>query len=202
MLAGLVLLVLLAGALAWILARPLAQWGLSRALGHPVSITGRFQPYLLPAPGFSAAGLRARHAALTRRATLLPDQDFELAQLTSMDARVRYVPERVDTKLVPLERLQLRLTISARGLALAPLSATLAGGRALGQLRLTRAPSAHAPHGAFQITIEDVRLGRLLAKLGSDIDASGRIDGHGAFVTSGASWQPCCPRWTAACACP
>lgn len=143
-------------------------------------------PGAAPGDVFSAEQ-RRRRAALERRATVLPDENFELDRLGQMEAEVNYAADRLDTDVVPVEALRLAFSISGGRLAMAPLAATVAGGRVRVDARLVPEPGARPPRGRLKLDIADLRLRRVLDKLGAGPKATGRINGRGEFRTSGAS---------------
>ena len=89
------------------------------------------------APGESASpGQRALARERAASPHVLPDRDYDLRKLRSMDADVRLRAGRVDAGKFPVESLAARLELHDSVLRIAPLDVAFAGGRITGAVRL------------------------------------------------------------------
>lgn len=148
---------------------------------------GARKPGPTPAPAASAASdTAASRTAVRPPARVLPDLPFDTARWTSLDADVTlHAQTLLRPKALPLDRLQLRLSLKDARLTLDPLDFGLAGGQLKAQVTLD---GRHDPlRGQVKLQLRGLRLARLLPAVDSSQTRIGRLDGDVELVGEGAS---------------
>jgi AsmA family protein len=136
-------------------------------------------------PGTGAdesASPRQREEARRRAAgsRLLPDRDYDLRKLSSMDATVHLHADRVDAGKWPVDSFAMNLRLRKALLELDPLDIGFAGGRVAGKVTLDARHEVIA--AGAELAVRDVDLEHLwpdmdpanVGRLGGRIDLSGR----------------------------
>lgn len=129
-----------------------------------------------------SASPRQREEAQRRAASphLLPDRDYDLRKLNSMDATVHLHADRVDAGKWPVDSFAMNLQLRDGLLELDPLDVGFAGGKVAGKVRLDARHEVIA--AGAELGLREIELGRLLpdmkpanvGRLGGRVDLSGR----------------------------
>ncbi|MGH7634250.1 MAG: AsmA family protein, partial [Gemmatimonadaceae bacterium] len=124
------------------------------------------------------------------RTLLLPDAPLQIDRVRQMDAKVRYMADRIESRDLPLRRLSLNLTLRNGVLTLDPVSATFVHGRIDGTARIDA--SRDVPVSAVDLRLRDIALQQFLARqnppaLEGTVEARARLTGTGDTVHKAAS---------------
>jgi uncharacterized protein involved in outer membrane biogenesis len=138
-----------------------------------------------PAVGARSAPVAAAQAT-PGPVRLLPELPIETARWGSLDADVTLKAQSLlRDKALPLENLELRLSLTDRQLTLDPLAFGLAGGRL--QARVTLDGRTTPLRGAAKAQLRGLVLGRLLPTVDLSKASIGRLDGDIELAGQGAS---------------
>jgi uncharacterized protein involved in outer membrane biogenesis len=107
---------------------------------------------------------------------LLPDKEIDPDLWRKADLEIDYSADRIESKLLPIDRIKVHVGSKAGWLTVDPLVTGLADGTIVGFVSLdaTQAPVA----SEFDIRVEALQLQDMLAKLGVEGEGFGEIDGR------------------------
>ncbi|WP_043528331.1 AsmA family protein [Litchfieldella xinjiangensis] len=131
---------------------------------------------------------QARARREEARQGLFSDRQWDLQGLRTMDAKVRYSADDVNSDYVPLTKVSLELTMENGVLTLDPLRMELGGGNALAQLHMDA--RGRALNGSLDLSVQQVNLKPILRRAGAPQiaeDSAGTLGGQGQVHFAGRS---------------
>jgi AsmA family protein len=149
-----------------------------------------------PADAEETVSVEQERAAAEQAAKegVLPDEPFDVPELRAMDARVSYRAEQVQAQKLPLEGVELDLTLEDGQLRFEPLRLELAGGALDSVIRLDGRTDVLA--GDLELNVRDIRLNQLLSRFDIEIaeiemeqEGVGTFSGHAQLAMRGNSIQ-------------
>ncbi len=140
----------------------------------------------------ASAAQRQQAAAAEASPRVLPDQPFDIPELRAVDARLSYEAASIEARKLPLERVQLELTLDDGRLSFAPLRFGLADGEF--EARANLDSKSDVLDGDFELTLQRVKLNELLGRFDIEVadielekEGAGTFGGHAKLTARGRS---------------
>ncbi len=128
-------------------------------------------------PGETASPAQAQAAAeVDQRPTFLPAVEIDPARWQNLDLDVQLTAAEVRSDLLPIDRLDLNLSIQGGWLTIDPLDTGLADGGLV--LYFSFDTTQRPPYAEVDLRLDNLTLRDILAKLGQANEAAGLVDGR------------------------
>jgi AsmA family protein len=122
-------------------------------------------------PGETASAEQKQKAAqeAAAKAPVLPDKQFAVPELRTVDARISFTGEKVQALKLPLEHMQAKVTLEDGHVKIDPARVDLAGGKL--ETRVGLDGRSGVLNGDLDLTLREIKLNQLLAVFKVDVGA-------------------------------